>query len=97
MPNNGNDQLHQELSEYGWERASGTLEAPAKVQLQDAVNAWLEGRLSVADAAAAVRAVVPANPSDLPLDPRKARGVEGRLFRRSGKQWLARDGSVLQP
>ncbi len=97
MTTGENERLERDLREYGWERAQAKLAEPAKVELNDAVQAWLDGRLDLTKAAAAVRAVMPVDPSSVPLDARNARVVDGKLFRRSGKQWVTSDGSTLTP
>ena len=95
MDDNGS-KLERDLRDHAWETAQGKLNAPAKVEFERAVAAWLAGSMTVEDAAAAVRSVVPLDPATVPLNPRHARVVDGRLYKKSGKLWLAGDGSVLQ-
>lgn len=97
MAPNASDRLDDEIRAYGWERAHGKLEEASREQLRDAVNAWLDGSVIAEDAAASVRDILHSDPAELPLDPRSARIVDGRLFRRSGKRWLASDGTPMPP
>jgi hypothetical protein len=95
MPLSEERQLENDLGAYAWERAQKKLSEPARDALKQAVDAWLNGGASMSDAAAAVREVLPVDPGTIPLDPRNAKVVDGRLFRRSGRRWVAADGAVL--
>jgi hypothetical protein len=94
-PNTGDANLQRELRDHAWDTAHAKLKQPAREQLQAAIDAWLSGDMTVENAAAAVRAVVPVDPATLPLNPRNARIVDGQLYKKTGKKWVASDGSVL--
>src|SRR4051812_44651294 len=95
MPLSDERQLENDLGAYAWERAQKKLTEPARDALKQAVDAWLNGGVSMTDAAAAVREVLPVDPGTLPPDPRNAKIVDGKLFRRSGRKWVTADGAVL--
>src|SRR5436190_133518 len=88
-------QLENDLGAYAWERAQKKLSETARDSLKQAVDAWLNGGVSMSDAAAAVREVMPVDPTSLPLDPRNAKIVDGQLYRKSGRRWVAANGTVL--
>jgi hypothetical protein len=95
MTNAKDNDLKRDLTEHGWQQMQSKLKPAAKEQLQQAVDAWLNGSMSMADAGAAVRGVVPVDPSTLPLNPRNAKVVDGQLYKKVAKRWIASDGSVL--
>jgi len=88
-------QLKNDLGAYAWERAQKKLSETDRDSLKQAVDAWLSGNVSMTDAAAAVRQVMPVDPTTVPIDARNAKIVDGQLYRKSGRRWVAADGTVL--